>query len=188
MSDAITLQTYDEAIRNLTDARGQIASGELWLGCGYCGSDEHSPNFCDHNPLVLAERFRAQRCEEYWRCFHCGEVFSLGQAIEAREHFGVVAHDGRDDPYSPAACLAAEAKATLGYVAVASCGCIRGALTARAAKSDGAVDIAAWIRAGLSLERMPIRDLRWNCGREVCPFRDADSDGGDETATQDGEA
>jgi hypothetical protein len=85
---ALTIDDYDEAIRNLTDARDQIKRDELAYGCGYCGSDDHHPNVCHHNPLVRAREAVGQLNREHWRCFHCGEVFAACESVQAREHFG----------------------------------------------------------------------------------------------------
>lgn len=55
--EPLAVEDYDEVIRNLSDAREQLFRGELWRGCAYCGSEEHNPNECRHNPIVQARAF-----------------------------------------------------------------------------------------------------------------------------------
>ena len=87
--EPLTVADYDEAILNLTAARDQIIKDELWHGCGYCGSEEHQPNTCHHNPLVRAREAVQKINREHWRCFHCGYVFDATEGAAAREHFGI---------------------------------------------------------------------------------------------------
>jgi hypothetical protein len=58
----------------------------------------------------------------------------------------------------------------LDYLAVASCGCIRGWCAAERAQ-DLAGDLAAWIRASYSLERVTTDEARsrqWSCDGTAC--------------------
>ena len=82
----LSLADYDEAILNLTEARNQIARGWQDRGCGYCGSEEHQPNACRFNPLVVAHP--SQR-PEIWRCYHCCATFAADELPAARAHFGL---------------------------------------------------------------------------------------------------
>lgn len=99
-----TVEDYAEAVELLTFAMRGLA-GELSesRGCLCCGDSGHTAATCHHNPLLLARAFAVYRDRNYWRCFHCGDVFALGQEELARDHFG----KGEDEA---AACIRAQAE------------------------------------------------------------------------------
>lgn len=82
----LTSEDYDEAIEGLVAARK--AFDETPGGCPVCWDSGHFADQCHHNPLLIAREYAANRDAQYWRCFHCGEVFSIEQEAAAREHFG----------------------------------------------------------------------------------------------------
>lgn len=94
----LTVRDYDEAITDLLAAKHALQRGESG-GCDVCGSDEHWPSECDHNPLRLARSYVAARL--VWQCWHCG--------YEARTEAEAVSHFGRTDNEA-AACIRAKAK------------------------------------------------------------------------------
>lgn len=95
-TEPLTVDDYDDVINNLTDARAQLIDDELSGACGYCGGDDHDPNNCRHNPIVVAREAVANNKRTQWRCFHCDEVFSVAEEDRARAHFGF-----RSNPLPP---------------------------------------------------------------------------------------
>lgn len=87
----LTVADYDEAITDLLAAKHALQRGESG-GCDVCGSDEHWPSECDHNPLRLARKWSAS--QSVYRCFHCG--------YEARNEEEAVGHFGRTEMVEPA--------------------------------------------------------------------------------------
>lgn len=79
----LTVRDYDEAITDLLAAKHALQRGESG-GCDVCGSDEHWPSECDHNPLRLARGYVAAR--RVWQCWHCG--YEARTEAEALGHFG----------------------------------------------------------------------------------------------------
>ena len=67
----------------------------------------------------------------------------------------------------------------LDYLAVAPCGCVRGAISGKE-EDDGnlkeyAADIARWLRSGYAMERGSIRTRGFEkCGKDDCPFERGD--------------
>jgi hypothetical protein len=79
----LTAADYDEAIADLLAAKAALERGESG-GCDVCGSDEHWPSECPHNPLRLARQ--ASAAQSIYRCWHCG--YEARNDAEALEHFG----------------------------------------------------------------------------------------------------
>lgn len=82
-SGPLTVRDYDEAITDLLAAKHALQRGERG-GCDVCGSDEHWPSECDHNPLRLARK--CAEAKRVYRCWHCG--FEARTEAEGLEHFG----------------------------------------------------------------------------------------------------
>jgi hypothetical protein len=81
-SGRITADEYDEAIRDLQNAKTQLQpDGD---NCAVCHDSGHQAWECHHNPLVMARR--GVKAELEWRCFHCGFVCHTEEAAVA--HFG----------------------------------------------------------------------------------------------------
>jgi len=81
-SGRITAEEYDEAIRDLQDAKMQLQPDGN--NCAVCHDSGHQAWECHHNPLVMARR--GVKAELEWRCFHCGTVCHTQEAAVA--HFG----------------------------------------------------------------------------------------------------
>ncbi|CAE6822220.1 hypothetical protein R70006_06256 [Paraburkholderia domus] len=81
-SSFLTAEEYDEAIRDLQNAKTQLRPDGN--NCAVCHDSGHQAWECHHNPLVMARR--GVKAEMEWRCFHCGFVCHTAEA--AVEHFG----------------------------------------------------------------------------------------------------
>lgn len=83
----LTEADYDEAIKDLEQARQQERDRMAGRGaafCAICEDGDHTAESCHHNPLVLARRMAA--ASGVWNCYHCGYVAYNDE--EARAHFG----------------------------------------------------------------------------------------------------
>ncbi len=78
----ITLADYDDAIRELQDAKTQLDPDGY--ECRVCGDSGHQAWECHHNPLAMAREAASMRHQ--WRCFHCDDVFT--DVALAGAHFG----------------------------------------------------------------------------------------------------
>lgn len=78
---------YTSVIENLQAVVRQIAAGEEWRGCGYCGSEEHRPGSCPHNPVDAVRMYEHERV--VWRCLHCAATFTRDDVKAAESHFGL---------------------------------------------------------------------------------------------------
>lgn len=83
---------YEECIAQLTAALAQFRAmerGEAQAHCATCGDNDHTADGCwYHNPLLLSVMGRDAILGEFWRCFHCGAVYTSEEG--ARGHFGTV--------------------------------------------------------------------------------------------------
>ena len=98
-TDPLTADDYTKVIEEMEAAKLDVDDESIH--CAVCWGDDHAAKDCMHNALVMARRGVAAIEREFWRCFHCGEVFRLDQETEAREHFG-------KDEDEPAACQQGE--------------------------------------------------------------------------------
>jgi hypothetical protein len=74
----------------LEDAARQLEEIEAGRGypdgCAICGDAHHAGVCWFHNVALLAELGRIALLGDFWRCFHCGAVFTTEET--ARQHFG----------------------------------------------------------------------------------------------------
>lgn len=75
---------YDTVIEDLKLARQDLIDKNT-MGCSYCGSSDHTHDYCHHNVLLLARRWAA--ATRVWQCYHCGYIATNDE--EGREHFGL---------------------------------------------------------------------------------------------------
>ncbi len=76
-------EQYKDAIQRLRDGMSQKSpDGD---NCHVCHDSGHQAWECHHNPLFM-EQLAWKIYGEFWKCFHCGEVFT--DEIKAKEHFG----------------------------------------------------------------------------------------------------
>ena len=54
------------------------------------GQVEDMEHYVTHSPDSSIEETQAVHYTDYWRCFHCGEVFKADQEAHARRHFGAL--------------------------------------------------------------------------------------------------
>lgn len=86
LTPAYYRQVIDELRMALVQAQ-EIEAGKGYThGCAICGDDHHAGVCWFHNVVLLAELGRVALLGEFWRCFHCGAVFTTEES--AKEHFG----------------------------------------------------------------------------------------------------
>jgi hypothetical protein len=98
-----TADDYAGALKDLQAAADQMRElrEKGFDGCAVCGDSGHHAGLCHHNPLLLAVLGGEALLGAFWKCFHCGAIYT--DEAHARNHFG-------DRPDEPAKCQIRDAQ------------------------------------------------------------------------------